>query len=64
LPVRRWSQCSAGKSKKAGSSASSRRSETTAFEYLVPWSASNRSMACWAADLVRSQRAAGWSSIL
>jgi len=35
LPVRRWSQCSAGKSKKASSSVSSRRSDAAAFGYLA-----------------------------
>ena len=34
--VRRCTQCSAGKSKKASNSASSRRSEATAFGYLAP----------------------------
>src|SRR6266852_5743479 len=47
--VRRWSQCSAGKSKKASRASRSLVRQVTAFSYLAPYLSANMSMAASAA---------------
>src|SRR6187200_116021 len=53
--VRRWSQCSAGKSKKASSASRSFVRQATALWYLAPYLSANMSIAASAA--ARGRRA-------
>jgi hypothetical protein len=50
--VRRWSQCSAGKSKKASSASRSFVRQATAVSYLAPYLSANTSIAASAAARV------------
>ena len=54
--VRRWSQCSAGKSKKASKASRSFVRQATAFSYLAPYLSANTSIAASAAR-------AGWRAV-
>ena len=50
--VRRWSQCSAGKSKKASNASRSFVRQATALSYLAPYLSANMSIAAVAAARV------------